>query len=86
MKGRAAKPCAPLATLHTLGDLFVPFRMQQIYRNLHPSTRQRQHAHAALADPAAGRELSVVSGARATPCAVTVAVACSLPLRSGAPA
>ncbi len=27
------KPYAPMVTLHTLGDLFVPFSMQQIYRN-----------------------------------------------------
>ena len=27
------KPYAPVVTLHTLGDLFVPFSMQQIYRN-----------------------------------------------------
>ncbi len=26
------KPYAPIVTLHTLGDLFVPFSMQQIYR------------------------------------------------------
>jgi alpha-beta hydrolase superfamily lysophospholipase len=26
------KPYAPVVTLHTLGDLFVPFNMQQIYR------------------------------------------------------
>ncbi len=28
----SGKPYAPMVTLHTLGDLFVPFSMQQIYR------------------------------------------------------
>ncbi len=27
------RPYAPMVTLHTLGDLFVPFSMQQVYRN-----------------------------------------------------
>ncbi|MBI3366917.1 MAG: hypothetical protein HY021_00200 [Burkholderiales bacterium] len=27
------KPYAPMVTLHTLGDLFVPFSMEQVYRN-----------------------------------------------------
>ena len=29
----SGKPYAPVVTLHTLGDLFVPFSMQQVYRN-----------------------------------------------------
>ena len=29
----AGKPYAPMVSIHTLGDLFVPFSMQQIYRN-----------------------------------------------------
>jgi pimeloyl-ACP methyl ester carboxylesterase len=29
----AGKPYAPMVTLHTLGDLFVPFSMEQVYRN-----------------------------------------------------
>lgn len=29
----SGKPYAPMVSLHTLGDLFVPFSMQQIYRN-----------------------------------------------------
>lgn len=29
----AGRPYAPMVTLHTLGDLFVPFSMQQVYRN-----------------------------------------------------
>ena len=29
----AGKPYAPIVSIHTLGDLFVPFSMQQIYRN-----------------------------------------------------
>ncbi len=27
------RPYAPMVTIHTLGDLFVPFSMQQVYRN-----------------------------------------------------
>jgi pimeloyl-ACP methyl ester carboxylesterase len=29
----SGKPYAPMVSIHTLGDLFVPFSMQQIYRN-----------------------------------------------------
>lgn len=29
----AGKPYAPMVSIHTLGDLFVPFSMQQVYRN-----------------------------------------------------
>ena len=29
----SGKPYAPVVTIHTLGDLFVPFSMQQVYRN-----------------------------------------------------
>ena len=29
----AGKPYAPIVSIHTLGDLFVPFSMQQVYRN-----------------------------------------------------
>jgi len=29
----AGKPYAPVVSIHTLGDLFVPFSMQQVYRN-----------------------------------------------------
>jgi acetyl esterase/lipase len=29
----SGRPYAPVVTLHTLGDLFVPFSMEQIYRN-----------------------------------------------------
>jgi len=29
----SGKPYAPIVSLHTLGDLFVPFSMQQVYRN-----------------------------------------------------
>lgn len=29
----AGKPYAPVVSIHTLGDVFVPFSMQQVYRN-----------------------------------------------------
>lgn len=29
----SGKPYAPMVSIHTLGDLFVPFSMQQVYRN-----------------------------------------------------